>query len=68
MTFEFKKVQYKLDTNTTSEDMFLETGNSNGKFHAVNPLVDGTTNKEDAAVGREPLVQVLVKNTKGLVI
>ena len=48
--------------------MFLETGNSNGKFHAVNPLVDGTTNKEDAAVGREPLVQVLVKNTKGHVV
>jgi hypothetical protein len=68
LTFEFKKVQYKLDTNTTSEDMFLEAGNSNGKFHAVNPLVDGTTNKEDAAVGREPLVQVLVKNTEGQVV
>ena len=68
LTFEFKKVQYKLDTNTTSEDMFLEAGNSNGKFHAVNPLVDGTTNKEDAAVGREPLVQVLVKNTEGKVV
>ena len=68
LTFEFKNVQYKLDTNTTSEDKFLEAGDSNGKFHAVNPMVDGTTNNEKAAVGREPLVQVLVKNTKGQVV
>ena len=68
LTFEFKKVQYKLDTNTTSEDKFLEAGDSNGKFHAVNPMVDGTTNNEKAAVGREPLVQVLVKNTKNQVV
>ena len=68
LTFEFKNVQYKLDTNTTSEDKFLEAGNSNGKFHAVNPMVDGTTNNEKAAVGREPLVQVLVKNTKNQVV
>ena len=68
LTFEFKNVQYKLDTNTTSEDKFLEAGNSNGKFHAVNPMVNGTTNNEKAAVGREPLVQVLVKNTKNQVV
>ena len=68
LTFEFKNVQYKLDTNITSEDKFLEAGDSNGKFHAVNPMVDGTTNNEKAAVGREPLVQVLVKNTKGQVV
>ena len=68
LTFEFKNVQYKLDTNTTSEDKFLEAGDSNGKFHAVNPMVDGTSNNEKAAVGREPLVQVLVKNTKNQVV
>lgn len=68
LTFEFKNVQYKLDTNTTSEDKFLEAGDSNGKFHAVNPMVDGTTNNEKAAVGREPLVQVLVKNTENQVV
>ena len=68
LTFEFKKIQYKLDGHVTREDMYLEAGDSNGKFHAVNPMVDGTANDEKAAVGREPLVQVLVKNTKGQVV
>ena len=64
LSFEFRTVEYKLDTNVTSEDKFLSCS-TDGKIHALNPMTDGTTNNEKAAVGREPLVQVLVKNTKG---
>ena len=67
LSFEFHNVKYKLDTNVTSEDQFLSCS-EDGKIHALNPMTDGTTNNEKAAVGREPLVQVLVKNTKNQVV
>ena len=67
LSFEFHNVKYKLDTNVTSEDQFLSCS-EDGKIHALNPMTNGTTNNEKAAVGREPLVQVLVKNTKNQVV
>jgi hypothetical protein len=73
--YEFRLVDYQVGTNKTRDSRYAEMVDSKtGKVVAWN--VDYTQNHEgttikthsQSAIGREPLVQVLVKNTKGDVV
>ena len=75
LKLEFKLVNYQIDTNKSRDSKYAEMADSyNGQVIAWN--VDwnngatGTTYKQHdrAAIHREPLVQVLVKNTQGEVV
>ena len=72
LTFHFIPVMYKAGDNETSDSHFLKalsSDDTNGVFRAQNVdenLQEGKA--AEASVGREPLVQVLVKNNEGKVV
>ena len=72
LTFHFIPVMYLAGDNKTSDTHFLKVVGSDdtvGKFRAQNVdenLKEGRP--AEASVGREPLVQVLVKNNEGNVV
>lgn len=72
LTFHYNIVNYKLDTNETSESMFLKKINAkdtDGKFRAQNVKENLAIGEAaNASVGRMPLVQVTVTNHKGNVV
>ena len=72
LTFHYNIVNYKLDTNETSESMFLKKINAkdtDGKFRAQNVKENLAIGEAaNASVGRMPLVQVTVTNHKGKVV
>lgn len=72
LTFHYNIVNYKLDTNETSESMFLKKINAkdtDGKFRAQNVKENLAIGEAaNASVGRMPLVQVTVTNDKGAVV
>lgn len=72
LTFHYNIVNYKLDTNETSESMFLKkinADNTDGKFRAQNVKENLAIGKEAlASVGRMPLVQVTVTNNNNEVV
>lgn len=72
LTFHYNIVNYKLDTNETSESMFLKKINAkdtDGKFRAQNVKENLAIGEAaNASVGRMPLVQVTVTNNKGAVV
>ncbi len=72
LTFHYNIVNYKLDTNETSESMFLKKINAkdtDGKFRAQNVKENLAIGQAaNASVGRMPLVQVTVTNHKGKVV
>lgn len=72
LTFHYNIVDYKLDTNETSESMFLkkiDAKDTDGKFRAQNVKENLAIGKEAlASVGRMPLVQVTVTNHDGAVV
>lgn len=72
LTFHYNIVDYKLDTNETSESMFLKKineKNTDGKFRAQNVKENLAIGQPaNASVGRMPLVQVTVTNYKGDVV
>lgn len=72
LTFHYNIVNYKLDTNETSESMFLKkinADNTDGKFRAQNVKENLAIGKEAlASVGRMPLVQVTVTNNDNVVV
>lgn len=72
LTFHYNIVNYKLDTNETSESMFLKKINAkdtDGKFRAQNVKENLAIGQAaNASVGRMPLVQVTVTNNKGAVV
>lgn len=72
LTFHYNIVNYKLDTNETSESMFLKKINAkdtDGKFRAQNVKENLAIGQAaNASVGRMPLVQVTVTNDKGAVV
>lgn len=72
LTFHYNIVDYKLDTNETSESMFLKKINAkdtDGKFRAQNVKENLAIGQAaNASVGRMPLVQVTVTNNKGAVV
>ena len=72
LTFHYNIVNYKLDTNETSESMFLkkiDAKDTDGKFRAQNVKENLAIGEAaNASVGRMPLVQVTVTNDKGAVV
>ena len=72
LTFHYNIVNYKLDTNETSESMFLkkiDAKDTDGKFRAQNVKENLAIGQAaNASVGRMPLVQVTVTNHKGEVV
>lgn len=72
LTFHYNIVNYKLDTNETSESMFLKKINAkdtDGKFRAQNVKENLAIGQAaNASVGRMPLVQVTVTNHTGAVV
>lgn len=72
LTFHYNIVNYKLDTNETSESMFLkkiDAKDTDGKFRAQNVKENLAIGEAaNASVGRMPLVQVTVTNHKGDVV
>lgn len=72
LTFHYNIVNYKLDTNETSESMFLKKINAkdtDGQFRAQNVKENLAIGQAaNASVGRMPLVQVTVTNHKGAVV
>lgn len=72
LTFHYNIVNYKLDTNETSESMFLkkiDAKDTDGKFRAQNVKENLAIGQAaNASVGRMPLVQVTVTNYKGDVV
>ena len=71
LSYEFKLVDYNVDGNKTSDSRFAKwKDEANGVLEANNVEADGTTKAESnrAAIDREPLVQVLVKNANGDVV
>lgn len=72
LTFHYNIVNYKLDTNETSESMFLKKINAkdtDGKFRAQNVKENLAIGQAaNASVGRMPLVQVTVTNHNGKVV
>ena len=72
LTFHYNIVNYKLDTNETSESMFLkkiDAKDTDGKFRAQNVKENLAIGEAaNASVGRMPLVQVTVTNHKGYVV
>ena len=72
LTFHYNIVNYKLDTNETSESMFLKKINAkdtDGKFRAQNVKENLAIGQAaNASVGRMPLVQVTVTNHDGAVV
>lgn len=72
LTFHYNIVNYKLDTNETSESMFLkkiDAKDTDGKFRAQNVKENLAIGEAaNASVGRMPLVQVTVTNHKGNVV
>ena len=72
LTFHYNIVNYKLDTNETSESMFLKKINAkdtDGKFRAQNVKENLAIGQAaNASVGRMPLVQVTVTNDKRAVV
>lgn len=72
LTFHYNIVNYKLDTNETSESMFLKKINAkdtDGKFRAQNVKENLAIGEAaNASVGRMPLVQVTVTNHDGAVV
>ena len=72
LTFHYNIVNYKLDTNETSESMFLkkiDAKDTDGKFRAQNVKENLAIGQAaNASVGRMPLVQVTVTNDKGAVV
>ena len=72
LTFHYNIVNYKLDTNETSESMFLKKINAkdtDGKFRAQNVKENLAIGQAaNASVGRMPLVQVTVTNHEGKVV
>lgn len=72
LTFHYNIVNYKLDTNETSESMFLkkiDAKDTDGKFRAQNVKENLAIGEAaNASVGRMPLVQVTVTNHKGKVV
>lgn len=72
LTFHYNIVNYKLDTNETSESMFLkkiDAKDTDGKFRAQNVKENLAIGQAaNASVGRMPLVQVTVTNHKDKVV
>lgn len=72
LTFHYNIVNYKLDTNETSESMFLKKINAkdtDGKFRAQNVKENLAIGQAaNASVGRMPLVQVTVTNHENKVV
>lgn len=72
LTFHYNIVNYKLDTNETSESMFLKKINAkdtDGKFRAQNVKENLAIGEAaNASVGRMPLVQVTVTNNNNKVV
>ena len=72
LTFHYNIVDYKLDTNETSESMFLkkiDAKDTDGKFRAQNVKENLAIGQAaNASVGRMPLVQVTVTNHDGAVV
>ena len=72
LTFHYNIVNYKLDTNETSESMFLkkiDAKDTDGKFRDQNVKENLAIGQAaNASVGRMPLVQVTVTNHKGEVV
>lgn len=72
LTFHYNIVNYKLDTNETSESMFLKKINAkdtDGKFRAQNVKENLAIGEAaNASVGRMPLVQVTVTNHNNKVV
>ena len=72
LTFHYNIVDYKLDTNETSESMFLKKINAkdtDGQFRAANVKENLAIGEPaNASVGRMPLVQVTVTNDKKEVV
>lgn len=72
LTFHYNIVNYKLDTNETSESMFLKKINAkdtDGKFRAQNVKENLALGEAaNASVGRMPLVQVTVTNHNNKVV
>lgn len=72
LTFHYNIVDYKLDTNETSESMFLkkiDAKDTDGKFRAQNVKENLAIGQAaNASVGRMPLVQVTVTNHEGKVV
>lgn len=72
LTFHYNIVNYKLDTNETSESMFLkkiDAKDTDGKFRAQNVKENLAIGQAaNASVGRMPLVQVTVTNHTGAVV
>lgn len=72
LTFHYNIVNYKLDTNETSESMFLKKINAkdtDGKFRAQNVKENLAIGEAaNASVGRMPLVQVTVTNHENKVV
>ena len=72
LTFHYNIIDYTLDTNETSESMFLKKVDANqdntcGKFRAQNVKENLAAGEAaNASVGRMPLVQVTVTNDKGV--
>ena len=70
LTYEFKLVDYKVDGNKTADSKFATwKDEANGVLKANNVDENGNPAKDNrAAIDREPLVQVLVKNADGNVV
>ena len=72
LTFHYNIVNYKLDTNETSESMFLKKINAkdtDGQFRAQNVKENLAIGQAaNASVGRMPLVQVTVTNHENKVV
>ena len=73
LRFEFNLVDYKIGANVTKDSHYAKwVGNkNNGVLRAWNVRLDGNAHPDGttaSAIGREPLVQVLVKDTEGHVV
>ena len=71
LTYEFNLVYYRVDGNNTVDSRYTKwVDKSKGQIRAWNVKEDGVTEDKESAtsIGREPLVQILVKNDKGEVV
>ena len=70
LSYDFKLVDYTVDGNVTGDSKYAKMLDSKtGKIRACNVKADGTEDAQSAtAVGREPLVQVLVKHGDKVVL
>lgn len=71
LSYSFNLVDYNVDGNKTSDSRFAKwKDQANGVLEANNVEADGVTKASSnrAAIDREPLIQVLVKNANGDVV